>query len=112
MTEPIAIDPGTLWDEIYKTDVDIHAQNNYISFSYLKALPGTMQDHVFGASNTLLEVACGPGMISARLASEYPSLQILGTDISPRAIEYAAENFKLPNLKYAVLDIRAVAGQW
>lgn len=57
----------------------------------------------------ILEVACGPGFLSYIMAQQYPSITVLGTDISKQLIRYAQKrNGSLPNLKYAVRDAYAL----
>lgn len=53
----------------------------------------------------VLEVACGPGFLSYIIAHQYPSIKVLGTDISKELIRFAQKrNGPLPNLKYSVRD--------
>lgn len=52
----------------------------------------------------LLEIACGPGMISKYLLEKNPKLQITATDVSPSMLELAKKN--CPNVKTLQLDSR------
>jgi ubiquinone/menaquinone biosynthesis C-methylase UbiE len=55
---------------------------------------------------TVLDVACGPGNISAYLLSKRPGLDILGIDLSPVMLELAAKN--CPPAKFQLTDIREI----
>ncbi len=47
----------------------------------------------------LLEVGCGPGFYSRRLAARFPQLQITGIDLSERLLSRARRQAKQANLK-------------
>ena len=49
----------------------------------------------------ILEIGCGLGAMSWRMASRWPEARVVGIDISPRSIEYASKLFTLPNLTFA-----------
>jgi cyclopropane fatty-acyl-phospholipid synthase-like methyltransferase len=55
---------------------------------------------------TVLEVGCGPGMISRYLLSKRPDLHFLGTDVSPNMIATARKN--VPGAQFEVLDSRKI----
>lgn len=52
---------------------------------------------------TILEIGCGTGEVSFWLA-QATGLQVLGTDICAPFIEDAKAQYRLPNLKFEVLD--------
>jgi SAM-dependent methyltransferase len=54
----------------------------------------------------VLELACGPGMITRFLLSKRPDLNILATDVAPRMLELAAKNN--PTAKFQELDSRKI----
>lgn len=48
----------------------------------------------------VLEIGCGIGATSWRMARAWPEAEVIGADVSPRSIEVARTCFKLPNLTY------------
>ncbi len=55
----------------------------------------------------LLEVGCGPGFYSRRLAARFPYLQIMGVDTSERLLSHArqrAHRAHLPNCQFSRVD--------
>lgn len=52
----------------------------------------------------ILDMACGCGYGTARLAELHPERQITGVDIDPAAIAYAQAHYQLPNLRYVCAD--------
>lgn len=61
----------------------------------------------------ILEMGTGTGAISLAIASEYPDLQILATDISPATLEIAQNNAKalaIRNVKFILSDWYANIG--
>lgn len=58
------------------------------------------------ASSKVLEVGCGPGIISRYLLSKRPELKILGIDLAPNMIELAKEN--CPTARFKTMDCRNI----
>jgi ubiquinone/menaquinone biosynthesis C-methylase UbiE len=52
---------------------------------------------------TILDYGCGTGQSSFDLASRFPQCQILGSDLSEKAIIYAQKQFQRPNLSFVSL---------
>jgi len=50
--------------------------------------------------NSVLEVGCGIGFVSWRIASIIPHAKVLGLDVSPKSVEIATRLFKRPNLTF------------
>lgn len=48
----------------------------------------------------ILEIGCGIGATSWRMARAWPEAEVIGADVSPASIEVATTCFKLPNLCY------------
>ncbi len=52
----------------------------------------------------VLDVGCGDGKITALIASKVPSGQVVGLDVSPSMVQFAASQFQSPVLSFAVGD--------
>src|SRR3989344_5257276 len=51
----------------------------------------------------ILEIGCGTGDVSYRMAERSPS-QVIGTDRCVPFIEGARKKYQLPNLRYEIID--------
>lgn len=58
-------------------------------------------------NSSILELACGPGNITAYLLSKRPDFKILGTDLSPNMIALAKINN--PAIDFQLMDCRSIA---
>ncbi|MGE4291300.1 MAG: methyltransferase domain-containing protein [Desulfovibrio sp.] len=56
------------------------------------------------APRTILELGCGLGRTTHRLALEYPDARVVGYDFSPHSIEVCRKSFNLPNLSFETGD--------
>jgi 2-polyprenyl-3-methyl-5-hydroxy-6-metoxy-1,4-benzoquinol methylase len=65
----------------------------------VEAAWATLLDHVDNPAS-VLEIGCGIGAISWRMASHWPDAQITGCDISPESIRIAERLFERPNLRF------------
>jgi 2-polyprenyl-3-methyl-5-hydroxy-6-metoxy-1,4-benzoquinol methylase len=65
-----------------------------------------------GPARSVLEVGCGEGHVTARLAARFPGARVLGTDFSPRIVEVARRAH--PDLSFEVCSIYDTArlGTW
>lgn len=80
----------------------------------LKATDETYQEHMerykFALERvkglSVLDVACGAGYGSHMLASE--AKEVCGIDISDEAVQYAREHYSGQNIKFEVMDSRAI----
>ena len=54
----------------------------------------------------ILEIGCGVGATSWRMARAWPQAEVIGADISPLSIDVANTCFKRPNLSYRAGPIR------
>lgn len=62
-----------------------------------------------GGNETVLDVGCGDGKITAKVAARLPRGRALGVDPSREMIEFAADHFRPPahpNLRFEVADVR------
>ena len=48
----------------------------------------------------ILEIGCGVGATSWRMARAWPQAEVIGADVSPESIDVATTCFRLPNLSY------------
>jgi 2-polyprenyl-3-methyl-5-hydroxy-6-metoxy-1,4-benzoquinol methylase len=63
--------------------------------------------------HSVLEVGCGEGHVTAKLASWFPGARVLGTDFSNDIIKVARrENPGLEFCAHSVYDIESLAGEW
>lgn len=94
----------------YKTAVDIfdkHArlyQDKYMDTSMYHDTFDAFCDNITRQNAEILELACGPGNITAYLLKKRPDLNILGTDLSPNMIGLAIANN--PGAEFRLMDCR------
>ncbi|HJQ60791.1 MAG TPA: methyltransferase domain-containing protein [Vineibacter sp.] len=58
----------------------------------------------------ILDLGCGSGALSARLAALAPGAEVVGIDIDPQSVALAREKYPLPNLSFEVGDAGTVHG--
>ena len=93
-----------------KTAADIfdkHArlyQDKYMDTSMYHDTFDAFCDNVARQNAEILELACGPGNITAYLLRKRPDLKILGTDLSPNMIGLAKANN--PGAEFRLMDCR------
>ena len=63
--------------------------------------------HVAQQGATVLDIACGPGNVSAFLVRERPDLQVLGIDLAPNMLRLAQTH--VPSASFLVHDGRQLA---
>lgn len=63
--------------------------------------------HVPRQGASVLDVACGPGNVSAFLVRERPDLQVLGIDLAPNMVRLAQTH--VPSARFLVHDCRHLA---
>lgn len=64
-------------------------------------------DQLFPPPLSILDVGCGGGLFTTRLAARYPQAKVVGIDIAPAAIQFAQEHLekikdKLPHVQFQV----------
>ena len=89
----------TTWNKIAQLYEDIFMDMTLYKESYDRFLDGFSQP-----SPTILEVGCGPGMITKYLLSKKPELKLLGVDISENMVTLAKKNN--PSASFEVMDAR------
>lgn len=50
--------------------------------------------------DSILDVGCGGGLFTAKLAQKYPTAKVAGSDISQEALTFANTHSQLPNLEF------------
>lgn len=77
-----------------------------------KAIPYDMVLHLLGryqvcsAGGKILDIGCGKGAFTARLARHCPDAAIKAIDISPTAINKAQEQYGSSKIEFQVMDIQ------
>jgi SAM-dependent methyltransferase len=56
------------------------------------------------AGSRVADMGCGSGSGTYQLALLNPQIQVIGVDINPESVRFAADKFKLPNLTFRVGD--------
>lgn len=80
------------------------------------SLQAAMADEVLShlqlrGDEQVLDLGCGDGKLSARIAQRVPRGSVLGVDASPDMVAFAQANFgagQVPNLRFEVADARAL----
>lgn len=68
--------------------------------------------HLAGCDR-ILEIGCGVGRLTGRVASRLPRSTIVGSDVSPAMLEEAADRGHPPNVEWQLTDGRALpVGPW
>lgn len=78
----------------------------------IEAAVATVAEWAPASPRRVLEIGCGVGATSWRMARAWPAAQVVGADISRTSIEAARTCFKLPNLAYqaGVVSADTIAG--
>jgi SAM-dependent methyltransferase len=80
----------------------------------IEAAVRTLADWAPQRPKRVLEIGCGIGATSWRMARAWPEADVIGADVSPRSIEVARTCFKLPNLTYfeGFIEPGVIAGKF
>ena len=103
MSNPTAPNPDDVrayYDEFLRSRMLSYrlTENDRIEAAIARVLP------LLRVTDRVLDVGCGIGIVAERLASQVPSGQVLGIDISPQNIWYAKRTTRRKNLSFAALD--------
>jgi 2-polyprenyl-3-methyl-5-hydroxy-6-metoxy-1,4-benzoquinol methylase len=60
----------------------------------------TIEQWAPGNLRRILEIGCGIGHVTARLAKHWPAAEVTGVDVSPRSLEVARSLFTAPGLRF------------
>lgn len=93
-----------------KGDLDAkhYKENSQLQFSLAQ---DPIANYPFQGCETVLDVGCGDGKITAQIAEKVPNGLVLGIDKSPSMIELATLSFSqniYPNLKFDIKDIQNI----
>jgi len=104
------LDEGVVVGNIYDKRRTRNPLARRLLAGYERGLAGLLG--VTGPVRSVLEVGCGEGNITARLAGHFPHARVLGTDVSRRIIEVARGEH--PQLEFAVCSVHDVGrlGRW
>lgn len=65
---------------------------------------GFIKQYVHEPTGRFLDIGCGGGMSSWRIACAFPEMEVSGIDLSEKSIEHARKSFSRANLTYEVMD--------
>jgi SAM-dependent methyltransferase len=68
----------------------------------------TIEEWAPASPAAILDIGCGFGQISWRMATRWPAAHVTGLDISPRSVALAAKVFQHPNLGYVATSLDAI----
>ena len=59
----------------------------------------------------VVDLGCGTGELTARLADHLPESDVLGVDASPEMLEKAAAQYR-PGLRFELARLEEISGEW
>lgn len=83
-----------------------YAKNSDAQLKWARELRSRLS---LNGSESILDVGCGDGKITADFAEALPHGQAIGIDSSPEMIAYAQETYAIPNLSFACVDARSLS---
>lgn len=86
-------------------DAEYYHNNSSLQFGLANDI---LEAISFQGNETLLDIGCGDGKITASLAGRLPSGSVIGLDASEEMIAFAKSNFSKPNLNFVVNDARSL----
>lgn len=102
------MDPDNRYKTTFETWNKIAAlyQEKFMDLDLYNATYAAFAGHLPMANSKILEIGCGPGMITKYLLSHRPNFEIEGIDISPNMIELSRKNN--PTALFTVMDSRDI----
>ena len=70
----------------------------------IENLDAAIGEGFFEGASSILDVGCGDGQVTARLAQQFPKIHFIGCDISKAMIEFAKRTYSYPNLEFIEKD--------
>jgi trans-aconitate 2-methyltransferase len=89
---------------MFKWNPKDYAQNSAAQLGWARELLARLR---FRGSESVLDIGCGDGKITALVAQSLPRGQVIGIDASPEMIEFARQSYpstKCPNLHFILMD--------
>ncbi len=93
-------------NKVQKWDADAYHKHSSVQ---QKAANELLSEIQFNGKESVLDIGCGDGKITASLLTLVPEGKILGVDLSPEMIQFAAEKFSklgIDNISFQQLDAR------
>ncbi|KTD27186.1 MULTISPECIES: class I SAM-dependent methyltransferase [Legionella] len=79
-----------------------YSKNNALQCNFAMDLLGKM---TFDGQSKILDIGCGDGLITSKMAALAPQGYVVGTDISVQMIDFASKKYcKQANLSFVVMD--------
>ena len=82
-----------------------YAKNSEAQLQWARELRSRLS---LNGSESVLDVGCGDGKITADFAQALPHGQVIGIDRAPEMIAYAQETYSIQNLSFACVDARSL----
>lgn len=93
-----------LTDDLFESAAGMAGAANYADWTF------DLFDRFVGAS--VLEVGCGVGTFTRKLAADARVKRLLAIDISPAAVDKCRQAVRNPNVELRVADVRDIGEQW
>jgi len=94
------------WDQVYRDECESgRADGDHYSRDY-----GPIHDAVIALipdGSTVLDIACGPGLLCRKAKQRLPSIQVTGVDFSEYMIRHNQKRDRELQIEYRHLDIRS-----
>lgn len=85
-------------------DPSFYSANSEVQYIFAKK---NLEKFPFKGNEQVLDIGCGPGIITAQIAQLLPNGRVLGMDFSPQMISFANKAFnEIPNLSFKQADVR------
>lgn len=74
------------------------------TYDWTEDLLPQIQRYVTRPIHTIVDLGCGLGQTAYGLAKQFPQAEVVGLDVSEKALELARKAFRLPNLSFGTFD--------
>jgi trans-aconitate 2-methyltransferase len=92
----------------YQWNASDYAAHSSVQFQWAEELIGKLE---LRGDESILDIGCGDGKVTARIAAHLPQGFVVGIDSSPEMIQLARKNFPkptIPNLDFEPMDARDI----